>query len=69
MTETPVPIWRKSHHSGSGGNCVEVAMNLRDVTGEILVRDSKDTAGPHLTFTQAEWAAFIAGVHDGEFEL
>ena len=45
--------WRKSSHSGSNGHCVEVA-------GGVQVRDSKDPGGPVLTFTPAEWRAFIA---------
>jgi hypothetical protein len=30
---------------------------------------SKDPHGPVLTFTHAEWAAFVAGAKDGEFGL
>ncbi|MEU8181711.1 DUF397 domain-containing protein [Micromonospora sp. NPDC049044] len=53
-------IWRKSRRSGSsGGNCVEVADNLPGVVG---VRDSKDPAGPALTFGPAAWQAFVARV-------
>ncbi|MEU8169558.1 DUF397 domain-containing protein [Micromonospora sp. NPDC049004] len=53
-------IWRKSRRSGSsGGNCVEVADNLPGVVG---VRDSKDPAGPALTFDPAAWRAFVAQV-------
>jgi hypothetical protein len=33
------------------------------------VRDSKDPAGPMLTFTPDEWTAFIAGAKIGEFNL
>ena len=52
--------WRKSSRSsGNGGNCVEVADNLRGVVG---VRDSKDPAGPALTFTPAAWRAFVTRV-------
>ncbi|MET8549675.1 DUF397 domain-containing protein [Micromonospora zamorensis] len=52
--------WRKSRRSGSsGGNCVEVADNLAGVVG---VRDSKDPAGPALTFGPAAWRAFVAQV-------
>ncbi|MEU4472930.1 DUF397 domain-containing protein [Micromonospora sp. NPDC023888] len=55
-------IWRKSRRSGSsGGNCVEVADNLGDV---IAVRDSKDPAGPALTFGPTAWRAFIAQVSE-----
>lgn len=57
--------WRKSRHSGSQGQCVEVAF-LDD--GRVAVRDSKDAgAGPALVFTAGEWAAFSAGMADGEF--
>ncbi|MFI5484878.1 DUF397 domain-containing protein [Micromonospora echinaurantiaca] len=52
--------WRKSTRSDpDGGNCVEVADNL---AGVVAVRDSKDPAGPALTFDPAAWRAFIAGV-------
>ncbi|MFF8813100.1 DUF397 domain-containing protein [Streptomyces pactum] len=49
--------WRKSSYSdGSGGNCVEMAA----CPGTVHVRDSKDKAGPRLTFTPEAWAAFVA---------
>jgi len=35
----------------------------------IQVRDSKDRSGPVLTFTAKEWAAFVGGAKDGEFDL
>jgi hypothetical protein len=47
--------WRKSSRSGDG-ECVEVADNLPSVVG---VRDSKDSAGPALTFAPVAWAAFV----------
>jgi hypothetical protein len=59
--------WRKSSRSSAEGNCVEVADNL---DGIVAVRDTKDKGnGPILTFTPSEWAAFIAGAKDGEFDL
>ncbi|NGM11455.1 DUF397 domain-containing protein [Verrucosispora sioxanthis] len=49
--------WRKSTRSGSSGNdCVEVADNL---TGIVLVRDTKDRDGGTLAFTPAAWASFV----------
>ncbi|MER7850516.1 DUF397 domain-containing protein [Kitasatospora sp. NPDC096077] len=49
--------WRKSSHSSNeGAACVEVA----ETTTTVLVRDSKDKSGPHLTFTPAAWEAFVA---------
>ena len=57
--------WRKSSHSNGQGACVEVAV-LAD--GRVALRDSKDAgSGPALLFTPREWAAFTAGVADGEF--
>jgi len=55
--------WRKS--TWTDNNCVEVCIG----SGHVKVRDSKDSEGPILTFTHAEWRAFLSGVHGGEFEL
>jgi hypothetical protein len=55
--------WRKSTHSHSNG-CVEVAF----VEGQVAVRDSKDRSGPVLLFTAHEWAVFLSGVRDREFD-
>lgn len=62
-------VWRKSIRSNNGGNCVEVADNLAHDLDIVLVRDSKDRTGPVLSFTRAEWSAFLHGVVDGEFDL
>lgn len=61
-----LPVWFKASDSnGSGGNnCVEVAWT----DDGAQVRDSKDRFGARLTFTTAEWAAFVAGVKRGEFD-
>jgi hypothetical protein len=54
------PVWRKSSRSGSsGGQCVEVSTG----PARIAVRDSKDPAGPVLTFAPAAWRGFLAGVN------
>jgi hypothetical protein len=59
------PKWIKSSLSFSNGNCVQIA-ELPD--GQIGIRDSKSPHGPILRFTPDEWAAFTAGVRNGEFE-
>ena len=60
-------VWRKgSRSNGSGGNnCVEVAF----LDTAVAVRDSKNRSGPALTFTQAEWIAFVDSTKDGEFDI
>ncbi|WP_188188584.1 DUF397 domain-containing protein [Nonomuraea sp. SYSU D8015] len=58
--------WRKSSLSGGAGECVEFAVSAG---GEVLVRDSKNPTGPVLTFTKAEWRAFIGGVRNSEFDV
>ncbi|HEY6424695.1 MAG TPA: DUF397 domain-containing protein [Pseudonocardiaceae bacterium] len=56
-------VWRKSTRSSADGQCVEVAA----LNGAAAVRDSTDPAGPALTFTPQQWAAFSAGIRVGEF--
>lgn len=49
--------WRKSSYSGGDAvddNCVEVAF-----AQAVRVRDSKNTAGPELTFSAEAWQGFI----------
>jgi hypothetical protein len=57
--------WRKSRHSNPSGNCVEVAELL---DGAIAIRNSRYPTGPALVCTRPEFAAFLAGVRDGEFD-
>ena len=55
--------WRKSTYSSQDGNCVEIATNI---PGIIAIRDSKDPAGPTLSFTRSDWAVFIRTMNAGE---
>ncbi|MBP0458663.1 DUF397 domain-containing protein [Streptomyces bomunensis] len=59
------PTWQKSSFSGGGDSsqCVEIA----ELGGKILIRESDDPAGITTT-TPANLAAFIAGVKAGEFD-
>ncbi|MFF7994986.1 DUF397 domain-containing protein [Kitasatospora xanthocidica] len=63
MDPAPITTWRKSTHSGQGGQCVEVADGL---TGVVPVRDSKDPSGPALLFPSTAWQAFIAAIRTGD---
>lgn len=39
------------------------------IGGTVDVRDSKHVSSPTLSFTTAEWDAFIRGVKKGEFDV
>ncbi|WP_329091314.1 MULTISPECIES: DUF397 domain-containing protein [unclassified Streptosporangium] len=58
--------WRTSTRSQGSGNCVEVATNL---SGVVVMRDSKDRSGPVLAFASDEWSAFTSGVQSGDFDF
>ena len=49
-------VWRKSGHSFSNGNCVEVAVLP---SGKVGLRDSQDPDGPVLRLTREQFGAFI----------
>jgi len=56
--------WKKASRSMANGNCVEVA----STSDMIAVRDSKNPDGPILMYTAPEWAAFLDGAKNGEFD-
>ncbi|MFJ4891556.1 DUF397 domain-containing protein [Streptomyces sp. NPDC088788] len=55
--------WFKSSYSGgtSGESCIEVATT----PGTVLVRDSKNAAGPRLAVTPGAWADFVSFASGG----
>jgi hypothetical protein len=57
------PAWRKASFCGSG-ECVEVA----ELNGMILMRDSKDPHGYTLRCTTDEWRSFIRAIKASEFD-
>ncbi|MBV9448999.1 MAG: DUF397 domain-containing protein [Streptosporangiaceae bacterium] len=62
MTDAPTGPWRKSSYSDTGGNCVEIAQ----AGTTIAVRDSKDPADRHLTFSPHAWTAFTRRIKHGK---
>ena len=58
------PLWRKSSRSANNGACVEVA----ELTGAVLVRDSTDPDGPRLRFDRGTWREFVGSVRTGTFD-
>lgn len=57
--DTLNPQWRKSSRSGgNGGACVEVGQ----LGGSVLVRDSNTADSPELPFGHTAWATFLAAL-------
>jgi hypothetical protein len=66
MTDLSRAIWRKALKSAHNGGCVEVAANLPGVTA---VRDSKrPDSGAHVV-DRAAFAAFLADLKGGRYDL
>ncbi|GAA0425157.1 DUF397 domain-containing protein [Streptomyces luteireticuli] len=57
-------IWRKSSHSTTSNDCVEVTAPL---PGLIRIRDSKRSSdpGPVVTTNPAPWTAFLTALRSG----
>jgi hypothetical protein len=64
MSDSSEEAWRRSTYC-STGSCVEVAI----LDSRIAVRDSKDKNGPMLVFNDSEWADFLRGACNGEFDF
>ncbi|MFD8262867.1 DUF397 domain-containing protein [Streptomyces griseoluteus] len=54
-SEGDVAWFKSSYSTGNGGECVEVAT----VPAAVLVRDSKQSAGPVLSLGRQAWAQFV----------
>ena len=66
MIDLSQAIWRKAALSAHNGGCVEVAANLPGVTA---VRDSKRPEGGAHVVGRAEFAALLADVKNGRYDI
>jgi hypothetical protein len=66
MTDLSQAAWRKASRSQNNGGCVEIAANLPEV---IAVRDSKRPEGGAHVLDRAAFAAFLADVKAGRYDL
>jgi hypothetical protein len=64
MADLSNPDWRRSSHCAAD-SCVEVSL----AGDRVALRDSKDRNGPVLEFDESEWTEFLAGAHNGDFDL
>jgi hypothetical protein len=63
MAEMPEADWMRSSFCETG-SCVEVAF----VGDTVALRDSKDSDGPILQFSKLQWAEFLDGARNKEFD-
>ena len=61
--------WHISTRSSDGGGSCVAAGPLADGSGRVAVRHSRNPGGPAIVYTREEWAAFLAGAKDGEFDF
>jgi hypothetical protein len=72
--------WRKSTKCGSAPDCAEVrwrrascdsssCAEVAVTDGVIEIRNSNAPDAGTARFTQVEWALFIAGVKEGDFDV
>jgi hypothetical protein len=65
MRRTDPTQWIKASASGANANCVE----MRQHDASVEVRDTKQHGhGPTLRFDPTEFAAWVEGAKNGEFD-
>lgn len=66
MIDLSQAVWRKARRSSHNGGCVEIAANL---TGVTAVRDSKNPEDGAHVVDRGAFAAFLADVKDGRYDI
>lgn len=59
-----VATWRKSRHSMTNGNCVEIAAG----SDGIFVRDSVSRNEATIRYSSHAWEAFLADARAGKYD-
>ncbi len=57
------PTWRSAERCDSG-QCLEIGT----LDESVVVRNSADPSGMHVTIRREAWRAFVAGVKNEEFD-
>jgi Domain of unknown function (DUF397) len=66
VTDLSRAVWRKARASYANGGCVEVAANLGDV---VAVRDSARLDDGALVVQRAQFAALLADIKSGRYDI
>lgn len=66
MIDLSQAVWRKARRSSHNGGCVEIAANLPGMTA---VRDSKRPEDGAHVVDRATFAAFLADVKSGRYDI
>ena len=56
--------WRKSRHSMTNGNCVEIAPD----SDAVFVRDTTDRDGAMMRYPAEAWRVFLADAKSGTYD-
>ena len=59
-----VATWRKSRHSMTNGNCVEIAAD----SDSIFVRDSVSRTEAMIRYSSRAWENFLADAKAGQYD-
>lgn len=66
MIDLSRAIWRKARRSSENGGCVEIAGNL---PGAVALRDSKRPEGGAHVVSRAAFAALLADLKNGRYDI
>lgn len=65
MTDLSQAVWRKASLCHNGGSCVEIAV----LRGHVGIRDNQNLEGGAHVVGRAAFAAFLADVQAGRYDL